>query len=526
MYNDIYIFNKFFDNNLNEYIFNNSLIEYDNHYIMVYRHIIYTTESKIHPWSAWCKSYDVTQKSIIEKNKELNVNIKLFNLDKYRESLDIDYFINMISNDCLLESENIDKTIDTTGLCIFTKNNDLNKIQMIYNNPKFFNNYNQDSRIYNIDNELYITYNGFFKTESNDLRVKLLYRKIIINFSLDNIYIGEELPLINKKFNIERKVEKNCILDMNKNVLYDINGIFKFIHKDKGLICRNIPNLLDIINFYGKTNIFFSLGTPIQTITVKNRKLFISLGHVKINYKNINKNTKFHNFLKNIDYSKIKMHGKYVYLMFFYTFDNCYNIIHFSYSFIPTNNNNSHLPYLLVFPCGLYKINNKYIISYGEGDEYAKAIILEEQTIINKLLIPVEKINKDNYDFQFFNINTNNLIPNEKVYNYLIYGYYSKFNCGDDAFKIVFKEYFKNNNKNNHKIDFYNPSNINNLFSYFYDEIIIGGGDIVNSYFINPLLKFNITNIPIKAISIGIPYLDNIHYLNYFDKSYSLLGII
>lgn len=518
MSNKIYTLNKYFNINKNEYIFNNSIIEYKNHYIMVYRHIIYNNNNKIHPWKAWCQSYEETDKKIIEKNKSLLVNIKLFSLEKYRDILDYDYFIDMnyTSNNII----DINSHTDTTGLCIFEKNKDFDKIVMIYNNPIFFKNFNQDSRIYNINNEIFISYNGFIR-KNDDLHVKLLYRKIIINLDNNYIYIGQELPLINQSLNIERKVEKNCIFDSKKNVIYDINGVFKYIDKKKGLISNNIKGLIDIINFYGKSNIFFSLSTPIQHIFINNKKHYIALGHCKVNYKNINKNTQFFHFLKQIDFTNIKMHGKFIYFMFFYVFDDSYNITHFSHSFIPTDNYNSHLPYLLVFPTGLYISDNNYIISYGEGDEYSKVIILSQKNILD-LLYPIDKLNID-YNFLFYNINEKKYIENNNdIYTYLVYGYYSMFNAGDDAFKLVFNNYFKNINKNKkYIVNYLNPSSINSYFNSIYDEIIIGGGDIINPYFLNNIINFNNNNnIKITAISVGIPYLDNIHYLNNFNKIY------
>lgn len=506
----IYNLNKYFNIKLNEYIFNNSIIEYDNHYIMVYRHIIYKNKNKLHPWSAWCRSYEKTNKNIINNNTELLVNIKLFNINKYRNDYDNDFFINISNN---IYEDNKDE-IDTTGLCIFTKNDDIDKMVMVYNNPFIFKNYNQDSRIYNINNEIYITYNGFFKKEDN-LQVKLLYRKIIFNFKYNNIYIGDEYPLINKDLFIERKVEKNCVFDNNKNVIYDINGIFKYIDNKNGFISKVIIQLKNIIDFYGKDTIFFSLGTPVSYIYINSKKYNISLGHVKVEFKNIKKNTEFYNFLKSINYKNVKLHGKYIYFMFFYVFDDNYNITHLSYSFIPTDDNNSHLPYLLVFPTGFYKTDNYYLISYGEGDEFSKLFTLKQQDILN-LLIPIENIDND-YKFLFYNVNKKNYIENKNITNYLIYGYYSMFNAGDDAFKIAFNNIIKGDNK---EIYYANPSTIKNYFDIIFDKIIVGGGDIVNSYFIEPLITFNKNKLDLIAISIGIPFLENIHYLNLFKEVY------
>jgi polysaccharide pyruvyl transferase WcaK-like protein len=107
--------------------------------------------------------------------------------------------------------------------------------------------------------------------------------------------------------------------------------------------------------------------------------------------------------------------------------------------------------------------------------------------------------------------------------NILIYGYYGMKNFGDELFEIVLTNMLKNNN-----IKFYNPNNLK-IIPDDTDIILVGGGDVVNDYFMN-----NFTNLKINwekknnkhlisyILSFGISYPDNIiegsqHYLDIFD---------
>lgn len=503
--------NRHFNLKFNEYMFNNSIIDYDGYFIMTYRFIKYFDKEKIHPWSAWSKGFNNTNKNIIEKNPELIVNPKLYALVKYRSKIDNDYFISMDYLDDY-NNENVTE-IDTTGIAIFKTDNFVD-INIIYNNPVFFINYNHDSRLCKIDNTIYITYNGFFN--NNDiLKVKMMYRKLFFNLDERFIYIGSENQLVNTN----KAVEKNCIIDLNNNILYNINGSFDYIINNN-ILSNNIEQLQNIINYYGKDNIIFSLGTPIQ----KYNNLLIGLGHVKIDYRNIKRDNNFNYFIKSFNWKNIKIHGRYIYFMFFFTYDNNYKIKHLSNCFIPTDNNNSHLPYLLVFPTGLLNINNNYIITYGEGDEFSKLIIMNKDEI-ERLLINIDEI--DNYNFGFYNVDIKEFINPIPISQYLIIGYYWKYNCGDDAFAICFDKYFSTIDDKYYSY-YIEPNRVKDYYKYLsiFDNIIVGGGDIINSYFMEDIIKLKECliekrlDIKIIGISIGIPYLDNIKYLNYLDNIY------
>jgi len=63
----------------------------------------------------------------------------------------------------------------------------------------------------------------------------------------------------------------------------------------------------------------------------------------------------------------------------------------------------------MIFASGLEYHNSldKYIVSYGEGDERAKLMYISSDEI-NRLLIPAENIKPENYDF-FVLRSTNNI---------------------------------------------------------------------------------------------------------------------
>lgn len=102
----------------------------------------------------------------------------------------------------------------------------------------------------------------------------------------------------------------------------------------------------------------------------------------------------------------------------------------------------------------------------------------------------------------------------------LILGYYDRQNIGDDMFKFVFKRYF-DENWPNCNILIKNTDDINKIPDDV-NLIICGGGDLVNSYFmdkIDHLVSPLKGSVPIYGIGIGFPYrslLDE-HALDIFD---------
>lgn len=529
----------------NYYCFNNSITHYrDNYYLMTYRVIYYNIKTKIHPWSWWWNGYKV----FYIEHPELIDKVDIFSDNKHKDSNGFDNMLNFKDDSSHINFNNYE--FDGTGLILLKITND-HDVEIIYNiNNIFENDMNQDARIINIKNTYYITYNRFVN-ENNTTYVKMFKRKIFINLTNNIFYLGKEFIMSNVS---NKRVEKNWILFHNKyindinnmseiydndsndngdfisnsssnlisnnnnntdtsndniDILYGINGNFSIIHNDK-IMGYNVKILSDIIKYY-KNEIYFSLSTPCIEYEIHNETMFLSLGHVKINHKIDYGNSPFEKFLDSINYNnntKINKHGKYIYFMFFFVFDKNYTLKYISNAFIPSDEHNSHLPYLLVFPTNITKYNEKYLISYGEGDIKCKLLFLSKKTI-DSHLIPIDKIQPETFNFVF-------LKNNKKV---VVLGYFNEFNAGDDCYEYILNHYNTNNN-----VSFYNPYKISDIPSDT-SLVLVSGGDLFNMYFINKI-KSIISNsnifCPIHALSVGIPYKSAITYdlLSFFSKIY------
>jgi hypothetical protein len=103
----------------------------------------------------------------------------------------------------------------------------------------------------------------------------------------------------------------------------------------------------------------------------------------------------------------------------------------------------------------------------------------------------------------------------------LLYGYYKYNNFGDELFKYIFETYFKSKNI---KYITKNPDDLelNYKTIEIVDCILLGGGEIINDYFMIPLFTYinynKLSYIPIYGVSIGYNINDHIHYLDFFDK--------
>jgi polysaccharide pyruvyl transferase WcaK-like protein/predicted GH43/DUF377 family glycosyl hydrolase len=476
---------------MNNYVFNNSIVHWkDNLFIMVYRNIVYNLCNPIHPWGFWFKASKMMPENKMKRTsnsyqfntlcprKCIHCIRKNYNVNKYRTCLYGETYIplSQFRNDVnmnLIE-------FDSTGLCILD-----DKFNVLYNiNNIFGDSSNQDARIYNFDGVLYLTYNTFINKD-NKVNVAMIKRRI----NIDNkcIYLHKEEYLLTMP---HRSVEKNCILLPNMNVLYGIQDKFVLQINDTRIIYES-HILKKLCKSFG-TKLEMSLSTPV----IKFGLNYLSLGHAKIDYLN---NThplllKFYEkYNVNMYSEQIKRHGRYIYFMFLYIFDTNYNIIAISDLFIPTINNN-HLPYLLVFPTGLTCHNNKYTISYGEGDERCKLLILSESEIMSCM--------------KYNNHKCILLTPNHIRPKILHIGYFGQWNCGDDAFMHVFK-YLNNQSYVSH---FANEG-------YVYQYIVLGGGDVINSYFWSKIEMIS-TQFKMKLIAfgVGIPYTNQLHLLDKFDK--------
>ena len=92
-----------------------------------------------------------------------------------------------------------------------------------------------------------------------------------------------------------------------------------------------------------------------------------------------------------------------------------------------------------------------------------------------------------------------------------IIGYYNHFNAGDEQYKtsidLLFSTYLPKEYK--YTIDFYDCDKINDVEFSDSDIIIVGGGDVLNVYFIDKVYsKFNGKKNLIIALSVGIPYIN------------------
>src|SRR5579864_4509104 len=82
------------------------------------------------------------------------------------------------------------------------------------------------------------------------------------------------------------------------------------------------------------------------------------------------------------------------------------------------------------------------------------------------------------------------------------YGYFNHFNCGDDAFQLIFK-YLHKKFYPHFEIEF------TDVCKDGYDLTTIGGGDVINKYFMSQIKS----DQNVIAVGVGIPYVSEEHYL-------------
>jgi len=108
-----------------------------------------------------------------------------------------------------------------------------------------------------------------------------------------------------------------------------------------------------------------------------------------------------------------------------------------------------------------------------------------------------------------------------KTLNILVFGYYFRDNFGDDLFKYVFEKYIFNTitggQKSPYNLIFKNIEDLDNDIRVYstIDKVIIGGGDIINEFFLNDTnvnlfrTYFGLENTkptPIYFVSVGLTY--------------------
>lgn len=102
--------------------------------------------------------------------------------------------------------------------------------------------------------------------------------------------------------------------------------------------------------------------------------------------------------------------------------------------------------------------------------------------------------------------------------NIVILGYYNRQNLGDDLFQYVFEKFFETRYPDANVL-YINPDDVKRISSET-DIIIVGGGDIINNYFMEKIrILVDGLRCPIYAIGVGFPYPQLITpgYLDIFD---------
>jgi polysaccharide pyruvyl transferase WcaK-like protein len=95
-----------------------------------------------------------------------------------------------------------------------------------------------------------------------------------------------------------------------------------------------------------------------------------------------------------------------------------------------------------------------------------------------------------------------------------VIGYYNHYNLGDDQYKLTFKYFFEKyfaNESNFLSVEYIDCDTLkhHSFSDNDNDLIILGGGDILNEYFLDQIIsKFYNKPNKIIAISVGLPYID------------------
>lgn len=476
----------------NVYFLNNALLHYkDDLYLMAFRRIQYKIPSGkgYHPWKIWDNGY----KFLYEDPHRIERK-KGYGRRKYRQRFSADAFRLFWDHHPEPDLIHVEE-FDSTGIAFLSYNHREGWKVLKMRENLFGTDMNQDARLHKTDNdELYITYNAFFERQGTET-VEMIRRRFTIH-ATEFIYFYEEEHMLNPNLLHIRPVEKNCVLH-NQNVLYSIhNGNFRVQLRDRveNRYCQTFAPRDD-------AHVLFSIGC--SPIPYRNR--FLSCGHVKIEYRN-GKKIPFvlQEFMSHINVDEIYWHGRYLYFLFFYEFDEYYQIHRVSHALYPTDGS-CHVPYVVCFPSGLsYGVNSaEILLSYGEGDVRCKVLSLHIDEL-EDLLFPVHQ---HSMKFQFLNCQEYHKKP-----RLLHYGYFHEYNCGDDLFMLIFKglqlKYAPHascrfyNHYHDHQVDVHR------------DIVIFGGGDIITPYFLTPLSE---SHIPKHAIGVGVPFLVYFEQMKYFE---------
>ncbi|MHB1952921.1 MAG: polysaccharide pyruvyl transferase family protein [Sulfobacillus sp.] len=514
---------------LNWYPFNNGLVRLrGNLFLMPYRLIHYDLPLSCHPWKAWWEASKLFgQRSAgheIKHRQSLGLD-RVLAFDRFRDGVDRGF-----------------PEYDSTGFALVKI--DGAGPRVIRNLTNLFGNeMNQDARICCSGGRLYLSYNAFVRGS-----VCMLSRKLV--FDGEHVYLGIEEPMDPQRIS---GIEKNWVFQPGAGspdtILYSVSDVLSFLSKGENgawqLRQTHSPATAAVRKFY-RNCCQFSLGSPpvpFDSVTLRDRSKpdgvgflavgsqkfdgaeflavgsqkfdgaeFLAVGHLKFAFKaDYPHDSKFGEFFRSIDWKSIKQHGKYVYFMYFFCYRQELDGLHMtriSKAFIPTDGQ-CHLPYLLVFPMGLVQHQDRFLVSYGEGDVRCKLLSLRRQELL-QLLRPVAECTGKDYEFALLSA------TKRKV---LVLGYYHQGNTGDEAYKRVFPWLFRDA-----EVSFANPAQLDRL-PHDLNLVVCGGGDIIGDYFVQAIKKLMSPldrRPPVYAISVGLPYPSVLKpgYLDVFDRMY------
>lgn len=439
---------------LPEFQFNNSVAKYDSVYLVPYR-AIYTTIKGEHPWHFWCGGERFYKTLNIKQLHQTFVHPR-YQLEGAR----IVSFDNKAPDDSYY---------DTTNLIITDKLGDRNiaDIQNILNGGV-------DARIVRVKDKYYLTYNinTVIADQSYRYTTAMVYRTIDIDLTSRFIYLSAEQFMFPHK----RLVDKNCVFDEDGRLIYSLVGGIQFIPSPIGPARDDIAcPIMRMIESHYKYIVFSPGSAPVYW-----RCKYIGVGHVKFEYYKLLEHPKMRQFVHGLNWHGVKLHGRYIYMNFFYQYDLDKNTCELSAAFIIPHR--GRWRYYLNVACGLLA-DNDLMITYGNGDVSMHYTMMGDK--IDSLFSPFDHT----YDFRI-------------ITKYiLIYGYYNRQNTGDDAFMEVFKWLYRDRTEH---LVFCSPED--EIPALKYEYIILGGGDVLNNYFIEPLIK-HFPNHKIYALGVGMPYL-------------------
>jgi len=351
-----------------------------------------------------------------------------------------------------------DGEFDSTGLCRLTFDIHQNAFTVHTCNRNIFGEHmSQDTRISyraepspsqpdtpnDDDRRFMLTYNAFL----TDGTTRMVQRQMDVLVSSDDnvgddclLYCSPETDLVLPQH--RQPVEKNCVpLIEGDMLLYGFHYGSLVAHNQQTGEVRTVPCpiLEKTIHVLGASNVFFSLGTQALPYREGYR---LSCGHVKLKcLKSAGAVTSSHagisRLFQQIDWSTIYRHGKYLYFMFFFEFDErTLEISRVSPAFFPTTDEHSHLPYLLTFPTGLTfgRNHDEIFVSYGEGDVRCKVLGMNRDEMENVLSEHTDTDVVHPLPFRFLNVDEWNRKP-----RWFHYGYFYEWNCGDDMFMRVWR---------------------------------------------------------------------------------------